>query len=138
MHELFSRQDAKKVLTASRKKTRGCEDLVPNPPLSLVVKVFRTFRERVSIRMATILSSGRRRPSHQERRIAHQAMSVDPRMVVRPYLVLPASFRPTPRSSLEQALESSLEQGEHASHLNLPPQRLRHIIDQVNRKVGMP
>jgi flagellar biosynthesis protein FlhA len=144
-HELFSRQDAKKVLDrVSEENPRLVEDLVPKLlPLSLVQKVFQNLlRERVSIRdgvtILEALGEGGQVTKNAVLLTEYVRQSIR-RMVVRPYLnpsgELPAYFLDP---SLEQALESSLEHGEHASHLNLPPQRLRHIIEQVTRKIGMP
>jgi flagellar biosynthesis protein FlhA len=37
---------------------------------------------------------------------------------------------------MERAIESAVEHTEHSSHLNLPPQKIREILDRVSRAVG--
>lgn len=59
------------------------------------------------------------------------------RMLVRPYLnasgELPAFFV---NSQIEHAIEKAIEYSEQASHINLPPQKIREILDKVTRTVG--
>jgi len=59
------------------------------------------------------------------------------RQVVKPYLnpsgELPAFFVD---SQIEQAIETGVEYNEHASHLNLAPQKVREILDKMTRSVG--
>jgi len=56
---------------------------------------------------------------------------------VKPYLnpsgELPAFFVD---SQIEQAIETGVEYNEHASHLNLAPQKVREILDKMTRSVG--
>jgi flagellar biosynthesis protein FlhA len=56
---------------------------------------------------------------------------------VKPYLnasgELPAFFLDP---QIEHAIEGAVEYNEHSSHLNLPPQRVREIMDRVGRAVG--
>ena len=60
-------------------------------------------------------------------------------MVVKPYLNpkgdLPAFFLD---SSHEQTIESAVEHSENMSHLNLAPQKIREILDAVQRTIGAP
>jgi flagellar biosynthesis protein FlhA len=60
-------------------------------------------------------------------------------MIIKPYLSpsgeLPAYFLDP---AIEQALDGAMEHGDHASHLNLPPLRIREIIDKATRKIGSP
>ena len=61
------------------------------------------------------------------------------RLVAKPYLNPPGdvpAFFLDP--ALEQSIESAVEHGEHASHLNLPPQRIRDLMDRISRAVGSP
>jgi flagellar biosynthesis component FlhA len=37
---------------------------------------------------------------------------------------------------IEASIESAVEYNEHSSHLNLPPQKVREIMDRVARAVG--
>jgi flagellar biosynthesis protein FlhA len=59
------------------------------------------------------------------------------RMVVKPYLnpngELPAYFVDP---AIEQMIESAVEHGDSSSHLNLPPQRIREILDRLQRVAG--
>ena len=59
------------------------------------------------------------------------------RLLVKPYLnatgELPAFFLDP---QIEQSIEGGIEYAEHTSHLNLPPQRVREILDRVGRAVG--
>jgi type III secretory pathway component EscV len=61
------------------------------------------------------------------------------RMVVKPYLNasgdLPAYFLDP---SLEQSIEAAVEHGEQTSHLNLPPQQIRQVLDRLTKGVGAP
>jgi flagellar biosynthesis protein FlhA len=58
-------------------------------------------------------------------------------MLVKPYLnakgELPAFFLDP---QIEQAIETAVEYNEHSSHLNLPPQKVRDIMERVARAVG--
>jgi flagellar biosynthesis protein FlhA len=59
------------------------------------------------------------------------------RMVSKPYLNaagdLPAYFL---EPSAERRLESAVEHGETASHLNLAPERAREVLERLARSVG--
>jgi flagellar biosynthesis protein FlhA len=99
-------------------------------------------RERVSIRdSATILealgeAATMTRNSVLLTEYVRQAIR---RLVVRPYLNaagdLPVFFLDP---SLEQMIESGVEHGEHTSHVNLSPQRIRDLTDRLSRVVGSP
>jgi flagellar biosynthesis protein FlhA len=58
------------------------------------------------------------------------------RAIVQPYLgpkgELPAYFFD---STVERAIESAVEHGEHASQLNLAPQTIREILDRVSKRL---
>jgi flagellar biosynthesis protein FlhA len=59
------------------------------------------------------------------------------RLLVKPYLnasgELPAFFLDP---QIEQSIEGAIEYAEHTSHLNLPPQKVREVLDRVGRAVG--
>jgi flagellar biosynthesis protein FlhA len=59
------------------------------------------------------------------------------RMLVKPYLnpsgELPAFFVD---SNIEQAIEKAIEYNEQSSHINLPPPKIREILDKVTRGTG--
>jgi flagellar biosynthesis protein FlhA len=61
------------------------------------------------------------------------------RMIVKPYLnaagELPAFFLDP---AMEQTIESAVEHAEQTSHLSLPPQTIREIVDRVSRSSGTP
>ena len=141
--ELFSRQDAKKVLDrVAEEHPKVVEDLVPKLlPLALVQKVFQNLlRERVSIRDAVTILEALGEAAASTRNpvllteYVRQAIS---RVVAKPYLnsmnELPAFFLDP---ALEQQIEAAVEHGETASHLNLAPQRIREILERTRRALG--
>jgi flagellar biosynthesis protein FlhA len=142
--ELLSRQESKTILDrVAADHPRVVEDLVPKLlPLATVQKVFQNLlRERVSIRDAvTILEALGEAAAMTTNPIllteyARQAVR---RLLVKPYLnaagELPAFFVD---SQIEQAIEGAIQYNENSSHLNLPPQRLREILDRVASSVGV-
>ena len=139
-HELFSRQDAKKVLDrVAEDNPKAVEDLVPKLlSLAAVQKVLQNLlRERVSIRDAvTILESLGEAASITKNTVllteyVRQAIR---RQVVKPYLnaagELPAYFFET---GMEQMIEGSVEHTENTSRLNLAPHKVREILDRISR-----
>jgi flagellar biosynthesis protein FlhA len=144
-HELFSRQDARKVLDrVAEEHPRVVEDLVPKLlPLATVQRVLQNLlRERVSIRDAvTILEALGEAASMTKNTVLlteYVRQSVR-RVVVKPYLnaggELPA-YLVDP--ALEQKVESGVEHGEHASHLNLSPQVIRELLEKIRHALGSP
>jgi flagellar biosynthesis protein FlhA len=142
-HEIFSRQDAKKLLDrVGAENPKLIEDLVPKLlPLSLVQRVLQNLlRERVSIRDGvSILEALGEAASMTKNPVllteyVRQALR---RMVVRPY-ASPAGDLPVYLldPTIEQAVESATEHTEHTSHLNLAPQRIRDIQERITRAVG--
>jgi flagellar biosynthesis protein FlhA len=142
-HELFSRQDAKKLLDrVAEGNPRVVEDLVPKLlPLAVVQKVLQNLlRERVSIRDGVTILEALGDAAQVTKNpvllteLVRQAIR---RMVVQPYLnpagELPAFVLDATR---DRTVESSVEHGEHTSHLNLPPQRIREILDRIEKVVG--
>jgi len=144
-HELFSRQDAKRVLDrVAVEHPKAVEDLVPKLlPLASVQRVLQNLlRERVSIRDgASILealgeAAGVTRNPVLLTEYVRQAIR---RSVVRPYLnrsgELPAWFLDP---SLEQAVEGAVEHSEQNSHLSLAPQTIRDILNRITARVVSP
>jgi len=142
-HELFSRQDTKKLLDrVSEENAKAVEDLVPKLlPLAAVQKVLQNLlRERVSIRDAvTILESLGEAAAVTKNPILlteYVRQSVR-RQVVKPYLntagELPAYFLDP---AIEQAVEAGVEHTENTSHLNLAPQRVRDVMDRIAKFAG--
>ena len=142
-HELFSRQDAKKLLDrVTEDNPKAVEDLVPKLlPLASVQKVLQNLlRERVSIRdAATIVESlGEAAPvTRNPVLLTEYARQAIRRSLVKPYLnskgELPAWFADP---SIEQAVESSVEHSETTSHFSLPPQRIRDIATRIQAVAG--
>ena len=129
-HELFSRQEAKKLLDrVAVENAKVVEDLVPKLlPLATVQRVIQNLlRERVSIRDAvSILEAlGEAAPATRNPVLltdyVRQAIR---RVVVKPYLNangdLPAWFL---EPQVERFVESGVEHGESNSSLALAPQR---------------
>ncbi len=135
-HEIFSRQDTKKVVDrVTEESPKVVEDLVPKLiPMATVHKVLQNLlRERVPIKDATTileaLSEGAaitRNPLLLTEYV-RQAMR---RTIVRPLLnangELPVHFLDT---ALERAVEQAVEHGENTSHLNLAPQKVSELLD---------
>jgi flagellar biosynthesis protein FlhA len=142
-HELFSRQEAKKMLDrVSVDNAKVVEDLVPKLlQLATVQRVVQNLlRERVSIRDAvSILEAlGEAAPSTRNPVLltdyVRQAMR---RVVAKPYLNangdLPAWFMDP---QLERFAEGGVEHGESNSSLALAPNALRDLMDRLSRAVG--
>ncbi len=142
-YELFSRQEAKKLLDrVSVENAKVVEDLVPKLlPLATVQRVTQNLlRERVSIRDAvSILEAlGEAAPATRNPVLltdyVRQAIR---RVVVKPYLNangdLPAWFL---EPEVERFVESGVEHGESNSSLALTPNALRDLLERLNRAVG--
>ena len=139
-HELFSRQEAKKVLDrVNEENSKVVEDLVPKLlPLASVQKVFQNLlRERVSIRDAvSILEAlGEAAPitknpvlltEYVRQAIRRQVVKplVEPSGDLSAYFLDPA---------LEQSIEGAVEHTENSSHVNLPPQRIREVQEKLKK-----
>lgn len=144
-HELFSRQDAKRLLDrVSLENPRVVEDLVPKlMPLVTVQRVLQNLlRERASIRDAVSIlealseAAGATRNPVLLTEYVRQAIR---RSIVKPYLnranELPAWFMDP---GLEQTIEAAVEHGEQNSHLGLAPQTIREILNRVTARVALP
>jgi flagellar biosynthesis protein FlhA len=138
--ELFSRQDAKRVLDRiGQDQPKLVEDLVPKQlSLGIFQRVLQNLlRERVSIRDAGTILEAMGEGAALTRNTAllteyvRQAIR---RTIVKPYLNpagdLAAYFVD---AEIERAVESAAEHGEHGSHVNLPPQEIRSIVDRISR-----
>jgi flagellar biosynthesis protein FlhA len=142
-HELFSRQEAKKVLDrVSGENAKVVEDLVPKLlPLATVQRVFQNLlRERVSIRdsVSILEALGEAAPSTRNPVLLtdYVRQSIR-RTVVKPYLSgsndLSSWFLD---QQIERFVESGVEHGESNSSLALAPQALRDLLDRFTRAVG--
>jgi flagellar biosynthesis protein FlhA len=142
-HELFSRQDAKKLVDrVASENPKVVEDLVPKLlPLATVQRVLQNLlRERVAVRDGgSILealgeAAGMTRNPVLLTEYVRQAIR---RTVVKPYLNangdLPAYFVDP---SIEQAVESAVEHGEQNSHLGLAPQLVRDVLGRFEARVA--
>lgn len=142
-HELFTRQDAKKLLDrVAIEHPRAVEDLVPKLlPLATVQKVLQNLlREGVSIRDAASIvealgeAGGSTKNPVLLTEYVRQAMR---RTVVKPYLSRNGELTAYLLDpGVEQAIESSVEHGELNSHAGLPPAVCRDILDRIARKAG--
>jgi flagellar biosynthesis protein FlhA len=142
-HELFSRQDAKKLLDrVQTDNPKVVEDLVPKLlPLASVQRVLQNLlRERVSIRDAVSILEALGEAAATTRNpvlLTEYARQAIRRTVIKPYLTrsgeLIAWFVDP---SVEQAIESVIEHGEQNSHINLSPQATREILDRIARAIG--
>jgi flagellar biosynthesis protein FlhA len=144
-HELFSRQDAKKLLDrVSVENPRAVEDLVPKLlPLASVQRVLQNLlRERVSIRDAASILEALGEAATATRNpvlLTEYVRQSLRRTAVKPYLSpagdLPAWFiDPT----IEQAIEASVQHGDQNSHLALAPESMRGILKRIQNRVGNP
>ncbi len=144
-HELFSRQDAKRLLDrVNVEHPKVVEDLVPKLlPLATVQKVLQNLlRERVSIRDAVSIlealgeAAGATRNPVLLTEYVRQAIR---RTVVKPYLNragdLPAWFL---SPAIEQMVEGAVQHGDQNSHLALAPQSIREILNRLAVRVASP
>ena len=144
-HELFSRQDAKKLLDrVAAENPKVVEDLVPKLlPLATVQRVLQNLlRERVSIRDAvTILESlgEAAATSRNPVLLTEYVRQSLRRTIVRPYLSPNGdllAFFVDPQ--IEQAVEASVEHSEHGSTAALHPNTIREIVGKISRTMGAP
>ena len=136
--ELFSRQDAKRVLDrVGQDQPKLIEDLVPKQlTLASVQKIFQNLlRERVAIKDAETILEAMSEGSALTRNVSllseyvRQAIR---RSIVKPHLNiagdLPVYFLD---GQIEQMIEGAIEHGEHSSHLNLSPQQVKSVVDKL-------
>ncbi len=144
-YELFSRQEAKKLLDrVAEEQPKVVEDLVPKLlSLAVVQKVLQNLlRERVSIRDASSIleALGEAAPITKNTvLLTEYVRQAIRRQVVKPLLDaagdLPAYLLD---QNLEQAIESAVEHTENSSHVNLSPQRVRDIQERIKKCCGPP
>jgi flagellar biosynthesis protein FlhA len=144
-HELFSRQEAKRMLDrVAVEHPKVVEDLVPKLlPLAAVQRVLQNLlRERVSIRDAVSILEALGEAAAATRNpvlLTEYVRQAIRRTVVRPYLnragELPAWFVD---AAIEQAVESAVEHGEQSSHLALAPQAIRDILSRIAARIPSP
>jgi flagellar biosynthesis protein FlhA len=135
--ELFSRQDAKRLLDRiGQDQPKLIEDVVPKQlSLAMVQKILQNLlRERVSIKDAGTILEAMGEGSAMTRNpvlLTEYVRQCLRRAIVKPYLNvagdLPAYFVDP---EWERALEGAAEHGEHSSHLNMPPLQLRAIVER--------
>ena len=139
-HELFSRQDTKKLLDrVSEDNPKIVEDLVPKLlSLAAVQKVLQNLlRERVSIRDAVSILEALGEAAAITKNttlLTEYVRQAIRRQVAKPYLNdsgdLPGYFLDP---AIEQEIESATEHSETASHLNLGPNRVRSVIERLSK-----
>ena len=142
-HEIFSRQDAKKLLDrVNAEHPKVVEDLVPKAlPLAVVQRVLQNLlRERVSIRDGVTILEALGEGAASTRNpvllteFVRQALR---RTIVKPYLNRAgdlAAYFVDP--GIERVVEAAVEHGEQGSHVTLPPQQIREILDRMSRAMG--
>ena len=142
-HELFSRQDAKKLLDrVAEENPKVVEDLVPKLlSLAVVQKVLQNLlRERVSIRDAvSILEAlGEAAPITKNTVLLTEYIrQAIRRQVVKPLIDQSGDLQAHLLDpGVEQGIESAVEHTENSSHLNLPPQRVRDIQERIKQVCG--
>jgi len=144
-HELLSRQDAKRILDrVAVEHPKVVEDLVPKLlPLAAVQRVLQNLlRERVSIRDAVSIFEALGEAAVVTRNpvlLTEYVRQTIRRSVVKPYLnrsgELTAWFM---EPSIEQSIEGAVEHGEQNSHLSLPPQAIRDILNRISARISSP
>jgi flagellar biosynthesis protein FlhA len=144
-HELFSRQDAKKLVDrVAVDSPKVVEDLVPKLlPLSSVQRVFANLlRERVSIRDGASILEALGEAAALTRNpilLTEYVRQAIRRTVVKPHLNaagdLSAYFL---EPSIEQTVEAAVEHGENGSHLTLSPKAMRDILARIEGRAGAP
>ena len=144
-HELFSRQDAKKLVDrVSGDQPKAVEDLVPKLlPLAVVQRVLQNLlRERVSVRDGASILEALGEGAGMTRNpvlLTEYVRQTIRRTVVKPYLnaagEVPAYFVDP---AIEKAVESAVEHSEQNSHLGLAPQMIRDILTRIESRVGAP
>jgi flagellar biosynthesis protein FlhA len=144
-HELFSRQDTKKLVDrVAADQPKLIEDLIPKVlSMTTLQRVLQNLlREQVSIRdAASILealgeAAGTSRNPVLLTEFVRQSIR---RAIVKPYLNrngdLPAYFVD---HSIERTLESKVEHGDQNSHLTASPEMIRDVIARFERTVQKP
>jgi flagellar biosynthesis protein FlhA len=144
-HELFSRQETKRLLDrVAVEHPKVVEDLVPKLlPLAAVQRVLQNLlRERVSIRDAVSILEALGEAASATRNpvlLTEYVRQAIRRAVVKTYLnragELPAWFLDP---ALEHTVEAAVEHAEQNSHLALSPQAIRDILNRVAARITAP
>jgi flagellar biosynthesis protein FlhA len=144
-HELFTRQDAKRLLDrVGLEHPKVVEDLIPKLlPLAALQRVLQNLlRERVSIRDAVSILEALGEGAAATRNpilLTEYVRQAIRRSVVKPYLNrtgdLAAWFLDP---SIERTVEGAVEHGEQTSHLTLTPQAIRDILSRLQNRVSSP
>lgn len=139
-HEIFSRQDAKKFLDrVAEEQPKLVEDLVPKLlPLPAVQKVLQNLlRERTPIKDGVTILEALGEAALVTRNpvllteYVRQAMR---RSLVRPLLDRDGQLAVyLLDAALEKAVEDAVQHGEHASHVNLHPQKVSELLSAASR-----
>jgi flagellar biosynthesis protein FlhA len=143
-HELFSRQETKKLLDrVSAENPKVVEDLVPKLlPMATVQRVLQNLlRERVSIRDAVSILEALGEAGATTRNpvlLTEYVRQTLRRGIVKPYLArtgeLPAWFVDP---AIEHMVEAAVEHGEQNSHLTLAPQAIRDILNRISARIAV-
>jgi flagellar biosynthesis protein FlhA len=144
-HELFSRQDTKRLLDrVAVEHPKVVEDVVPKLlPLATVQRVLQNLlRERVSIRDAVSILEALGEGGASTRNpvlLTEYVRQALRRSIVKPYQNrtgdLPAWFIDP---AIEHLVEGAVEHGEQNSHLGLAPQNIRDILNRISARVQSP
>lgn len=142
-HELFTRQDAKKLLDrVAEDNPRAVEDLVPKLlPLATVQRVLQNLlRERVPIRDGVVILESLSEAAAITRNpilLTEYIRQALRRSVVKPFVSsdgnLPALIVD---GSMERAIEQAVEHQDAISHCNLAPHQVRALIEAAKSAVA--
>ena len=142
-HELYSRQDAKRLLDrVAEENPKVVEDLVPKLlPLATVQRVLQNLlRERVSIRDAVSILEALGEAGSVTRNpilLTEYVRQSIRRMVVRPYLNSTNELHACLIDpAIEAVIESAIEHTETNSAMNLAPKRIHEIVDRIRTVIG--
>jgi len=144
-HELFTRQDLKKVLDrVTLDQPKLVEDLVPKVlSMTVVHRVFQNLlREQVSIRDAGSILEALMEAGVSTRNpimLTEFVRQSIRRTVVEPYLnklgELPGFFVD---AGVEKMIESAVEHTEQNSHLSASPELIRDVLARLSRAISKP
>ena len=144
-HEIFSRQETKKMLDrVALEHPKVVEDLVPKLlPLATVQRVLQNLlRERVSIRDTVSILEALSEAAAATRNpilLTEYTRQSIRRTIVRPYLNTAGDLSALIMDpALEHSVEGAIEHNEQSSHLTLSPQSIRDLVARIERKTGAP
>jgi len=144
-YELFSRQDAKKVLDrVAEESPKLVEDLVPKLlSLAVVQKVLQNLlRERVSIRDAVSILEALGEASPITKNtvlLTEYVRQAIRRQIMKPLVDSSGDLQAhVLEPNIEQMVEAAVEHTESSSHLNLAPTRVRDIQERLKKCCNPP